>query len=765
MRILIVYNARYVRTPDGLLFSEGYFPYRRWERYLKHFDLLTVICRMSDCSKAPVNRNLSSGPQVSFLGVPDDHDNLWMQLQDKPKIQIIREAIDSCDGLIVSQSHLGWLATREAELRGKPWAVEVIGDAWNAYWNYGKFAGKLYAPIAWWEARRWIRRAKFAIYVTQRYLQEKYPCQGFSCGVSDVEIEPVPRFVLEQKITGRQDKSFLQSVRVGLIGSLVSRYKGLHVALRALRRLRGQGMLLHLHVLGDGKFDFWNDEAKQLGVSDLLHLDGSLPSGEPVRQWLDQLDIYIQPSFQEGLPRALIEAMSRGLPSLGSTCGGIPELLSSECLHHPGDDRTLALQLAKMVREKDWRIQQAEKNFKTAQNYYQDVIEAKRDAFWSRFAEEVRKKTQSKKQEVITSSKKKPAVKVLFLTRHERLSASSRLRCLQYLPWFEQAGFECTVAPLINDAQLQIRYQNGSYELFGLLQSYWRRICVMMKHNRFDMAWIAKEALPWLPAWFEKVMLGGLPYVLDFDDSPFPDRDRYSSNWIEKIFGHRTNYLITGAALVMVGNEYLAKQVRDAGVRKVEILPTVVDLERYPVKIFTSRPNPLRLVWIGSPTTERYLTLLKDSLAQLHQQFDFTLRLIGRKAIDLPGVNVEFVPWAETTESESIQACDIGVMPLFDSPWERGKCGYKLIQYMASALPVVASPVGVNKELVRVGENGFWAGTTDEWIETLAKLMTDASMRQRMGHIGRRYVEAQYCLQKTAPQFIDLLHRVSENPK
>jgi glycosyltransferase involved in cell wall biosynthesis len=394
MKTLFVHSSRFVRTPDGKVFSDGQFPYRRWERYLRHFDELTVICRMSDCTQAPPKWDLSSGPSVTFAGTPDDHGKPLMQLQHGTALRIIQREMNDCDAVIVRQSDLGWLAAHEAQRRGIPWAVEVVGDAWDAYWNYGSLLGKLYAPIAWWNSRRWIGQADFVIYVTQEYLQKQYPCRGLSSGVSNVEIRPVPMSVLDRRISQwrTEEKDASQALSIGMIGSLFNRYKGLHVALRALRRLKGQGMPFHLHVLGNGKLDAWRKEAEQLGVADLLHLDGCLPSGESVMQWLDGLDIYIQPSFQEGLPRALIEAMSRGLPALGSMCGGIPELLPEECLHRPGDDKTLARHMERMVRDRTWRIQQAQRNFSEAQNYYADRVEAKRDAFWRHFAEHVRKR-------------------------------------------------------------------------------------------------------------------------------------------------------------------------------------------------------------------------------------------------------------------------------------------------------------------------------------------------------------------------------------
>ncbi|MDD4873772.1 MAG: glycosyltransferase [Dehalococcoidales bacterium] len=394
MKALFIHSARFVRTPDGNVFSNGQFPHQRWERYLKYFDALKVICRMSYRDEMPENWNLSSWPRVTFIDIPDDHGKLLMQLQKGPNRRIVYRQMNDCDAVIIDQSTLGWSAAQEAEKRRIPWAIEVVSDVWNAYWYYGTLLGKLYAPFAWRNSRYWIRRADFAIYVTHEYLQKKYPCRGLFCGVSDVQVNSVPISVLEGRIARWriEQPTAPEALVVGMIGSLFNRYKGLHVALRALRRLRDQGILLQLHVLGNGRLDIWRQEARRLGIINLLYLDGSLPSGEPVMQWLDKLDIYVQPSFQEGLPRALIEAMSRGLPALGSICGGIPELLPVECLHCPGDDKILAKQLARMVQDSSWRISQAQRNFKEAKNYYSGHLDALRDAFWCQFAERVRKR-------------------------------------------------------------------------------------------------------------------------------------------------------------------------------------------------------------------------------------------------------------------------------------------------------------------------------------------------------------------------------------
>jgi len=168
-----------------------------------------------------------------------------------------------------------------------------------------------------------------------------------------------------------------------------------------------------------------------------------------------------------------------------------------------------------------------------------------------------------------------------------------------------------------------------------------------------------------------------------------------------------------------------------------------------------------RIVWIGSPSTVRYLQLLHNPLQDLAKLQPFVFRIIGGGAVAIPGVQVEVMPWAENTEVENITTCDVGVMPLVDSPWEQGKCGYKLIQYMACGLPVVASGVGVNPEIVQQGVNGFLANTSDEWVAALYKLLTDKSLSCQMGLAGRLRVESQYCLQVTGPKLAGLLRQVA----
>jgi glycosyltransferase involved in cell wall biosynthesis len=216
------------------------------------------------------------------------------------------------------------------------------------------------------------------------------------------------------------------------------------------------------------------------------------------------------------------------------------------------------------------------------------------------------------------------------------------------------------------------------------------------------------------------------------------------------------------ASMVVAGNGYLAARARSAGAANVEVLPTVVDLERYtsPVRRVAEAAVPIVIGWIGSPATVGYLQVLAKPLARLATDRAIELRVIGAPAT-LPGVPVTQVPWSEATEVQAIGSCDIGIMPLTDSPWERGKCAYKLIQYMACGLPVVASPVGANRQIVEPGINGFLAAEPAQWETALKRLADDAALRLRFGQAGRALVEAQYSLQVAAPRLAQWIHKLA----
>jgi glycosyltransferase involved in cell wall biosynthesis len=342
-------------------------------------------------------------------------------------------------------------------------------------------------------------------------------------------------------------------------------------------------------------------------------------------------------------------------------------------------------------------------------------------------------------------------MKVLCLTRYNRLGPSSRLRSWQYVPFLGREGIEVDVSCLFENSYVSALY-SGSGRWRPVLAGYLRRISVLRSARRYDLVWLEKEFLPWIPAALaQRFVPMGVPIVADYDDAVFHRYDLHRNPLIRAALGQSIDFVMRNASLVTAGNRYLADHAVSAGAKRVELLPTVIDLDRYHVAAPLDRPE-VTVGWIGSPSTQGYLTLLAPVLAALQQKYRLRVVTIGANSPNLSGVALQAKTWAEDTEVDDLADFDIGVMPLPDEPWERGKCGYKLIQYMACGKPVVASPVGVNCEIVSHGSSGFLASTTEEWHQALTTLITDADLRCRMGAAARQRVVEQYCLQISAPK-------------
>lgn len=348
-------------------------------------------------------------------------------------------------------------------------------------------------------------------------------------------------------------------------------------------------------------------------------------------------------------------------------------------------------------------------------------------------------------------------MKILLLSRYSRLGASSRLRCYQYLPYLKDQGIEVTVASLLGDEYIKNLYAGRRVDLLSVFGAYVRRIGGLLKSNRFDLLWIQYEILPWLPAWAEEILAHfGIPYVVDYDDAVFHSYDMHQWRMVRRILGDKIDKVMHRAALVIAGNKYLADRARRAGAGWIECLPTVVDLERYHPKPHRKK-HVVNFGWIGSLTTAKYLYFVTNALARVCSDINARLVIVGSRQVRLDGVPAEVRTWSEETEVENIQDFDVGIMPMPDDPWTRGKCGYKLIQYMACGRPVVASPVGVNQQIVEDGVNGFSAVTVSDWVRALKTLGNDYELRDHMGKAARAKVESQYSLQVTAPRLADLL--------
>lgn len=350
-------------------------------------------------------------------------------------------------------------------------------------------------------------------------------------------------------------------------------------------------------------------------------------------------------------------------------------------------------------------------------------------------------------------------MRVLLLSRYARLGASSRQRFYQYLPFLQSRGIEVTVAPLLGDDYIMDLY-GGKVPIVSVLRSYMHRLGVMLRVKRFDVVWVEKEMLPWLPSWFEfSLFPHDQSMVVDYDDAVFHRYDRHQFSWVRTLLGGKIDAVMRRADLVIVGNDYLGNRARQAGARRVELLPTVVDVSKYAV-VPSVPDGPITIGWIGSPSTAWYLHHISPVLREMVESCGARIVAVGANTEQLSGLPVQVKSWSEQGEVADIQEFDIGIMPLPDEPFERGKCGYKLIQYMACGKPVVASPVGVNSVIVCEGVEGFLANALSQWSAALRNLCDDPSLRKRLGAAGRKRVETEYSLQVTAPRLEELLRSV-----
>ena len=342
---------------------------------------------------------------------------------------------------------------------------------------------------------------------------------------------------------------------------------------------------------------------------------------------------------------------------------------------------------------------------------------------------------------------------ILLLSRYSRLGASSRLRTMQYLPDLISNGFTIELAPFFDDIYLRELYK-GKRKSFSTMKYFFKRIKEIKNQISPELIWIEKEAFPWIPWFIEANLLPkDIPIITDYDDAVFHRYDMHDKKIIRILMRNKIKKVMQNSSIVMTGNPYLQKYAIDAGAKKSCIVPTVVDLNSYIVKEESFNKNVKRVGWIGTPQTWQELANpIHKTLSSILKKNNSIFRAIGASMESSLNDTLEIIPWTEESEVELIQSMDIGVMPLPDNPWTRGKCGYKLIQYMACGLPVVASSVGVNCDIVENGINGFLVDNDDDWQKAIEKLLNDPNLRREMGMAGRKKIEEQFSLQTWGPR-------------
>ncbi len=353
---------------------------------------------------------------------------------------------------------------------------------------------------------------------------------------------------------------------------------------------------------------------------------------------------------------------------------------------------------------------------------------------------------------------------VTYFSKSSIIGPSSRYRVFQFLPHFQAAGIGCRVDALFGEIYFSI-LKVHPWALRTLLKipyvsvCFLRRLWTLLTLGRQDLIVIEGQLFPYAPPLAERLLRWCRYRVaIEMDDA------------IYLTPGHEKKMpaLLSMATGAIVGNDQLAAYARQFSSR-VSVVPTVVDTERFipdPTRsVGSPEPSsePITIVWIGLAYNLKYLDVLAPALRALQSTFRLTFRVVSSRPPHMPGVEIEFRPWDFHREVADLQDATIGVMPLEDTEWARGKCGLKLLQYLAVGMPSVASPVGVNRDIIVNGANGFLAATEQEWHERLDTLCRQPRLRARMGQAGRRTVEERYSLAVWGPRLVDVYRTFAEN--
>ncbi len=354
---------------------------------------------------------------------------------------------------------------------------------------------------------------------------------------------------------------------------------------------------------------------------------------------------------------------------------------------------------------------------------------------------------------------------ILFIVPHRPdRSPSQRYRFEQYIPYFEAQGYKCDFAFLLNENDDKIFYARGHF-----LKKVWLNIKFVIKRlkdvvasGNYDLVFIQREAIFLGTSVFEYLFSRRTKVIFDFDDAiwlPNVSESNKKFLWLKN--PSKVKRALKYADYVIAGNKYLADFAGRYNTA-VEIIPTTIDTEKYNPALKKKEKEYVCIGWTGSLTTVKHLERIMPVLEKLKKEYGNNLKIKIISDNFVPHDFVEFVKWNPQTEVEDLADIDIGLMPLPDDEWSKGKCGLKALQYMALEIPAVVSPVGVNTEIVKNGINGFWANSGQEWYDKLKTLAENAGLRTKLGQEARKTVVESYSVNANKDKYIKIFEKVTE---
>lgn len=343
-------------------------------------------------------------------------------------------------------------------------------------------------------------------------------------------------------------------------------------------------------------------------------------------------------------------------------------------------------------------------------------------------------------------------IRVCFLTKYHSNGASSRYRYYNYDNFLDK-DIMAEYKPLLSYNYVENINKKEKNKKKDIIIAYLKRfVFLIMNKKNYDLFIIEKELFPYMPFFIEKILLRNVRFSLDFDDNA---KTKYEG---KKFFDKKIDNLVKLSTFVTVGNTWYFDDFSKKD--DIYFLPTVVDYKKYSMNV--EKNNIYSLVWIGSQTTSKYLALLEEPLNRLYDNgLKFQLVIIGGDYFKFKNAKFKYVyeKWSPKTETEILNRCHLGVMPLFESTWEEGKCGFKLIQYLAAGLPVIASKTVANSDIVKKCQTGKIATTYDEWIRAITYYYNEKDNLDSISKQAKEVVEKNYSYQSCGKIYSNLIKK------
>lgn len=356
--------------------------------------------------------------------------------------------------------------------------------------------------------------------------------------------------------------------------------------------------------------------------------------------------------------------------------------------------------------------------------------------------------------------------KILFIASHRKDRApGQRFRFEQYFDHLSKNGFDCELSFLINEQEDKILYQHGHYfaKFKVFVKSYLKRFKDLRHKNDYAIVFIFREALMTGSVYFEKQFKkSNAKLVYDFDDAIW-HQDVSDANkkisFLKK--PEKISDIIALCDLVFAGNQYLADYAGKYN-SNVMIVPTTIDTNEYKRIPLDKSDDRICIGWSGSITTIKHFEYALSFLAKIKEKYQDTIKIkvIGDGSYVNEQLGIQGIAWTKKDEIKELSEIDIGIMPLPDDEWTKGKCGLKGLQYMALEIPTVMSPIGVNSDIIQDGVNGFLAETEDEWIRKISLLIDSAELREKLGSDARKTVENLYSVESQKNNYLNAFNQL-----